>query len=632
MGQQGSVPRGWNACMAPAVSGDRRGSHGQIIEDNMVVHVEEVIAKKGSIPVSGRYTRSRKLEQDYSISERVLGSGLNGPVLLAVGQNDGRKYAVKTFKKRGLNSKHREELKNEAELYLMLDHPHVAHLEMVYETSDILHLVMEFMAGGELYDRLSAERHYTEERAADTVYQMLLAVAYLHAANIAHRDLKLENFLYESPNSEHLKLIDFGFAKFWDSGTVMSQACGSVHYVAPEVLRHSYTVQADMWSLGIISYMLLTGVPAFHGTDNEILAKIRAGRPYYSSKFMRLSSLAQGFVKELLVKDPTKRMTAAKALEHPWIKSRHQAKQARLDADILVSLRKYGQVSHFRRAVLWMMAWSLSTEDQVDLREQFLLLDTQKRGTITLKELKSVLEKSFHVEGKEAEDLFNSLDFDGSGEIQYTEFLAHALLGRIKAHEDVLRKTFMRFDRDESGKISTDELHDILGESFDHADIETVMRQVDTSGDGMIDYNEFIAYILQKPERALEGGKDSQPLAADRGSSRKRLTEKLGAVVDRLLGERRTPSKESTRAPSKDRATSSTKSSSATSSSKSSVRAPSKVKATSSTNSSSLQAAVDSTQTKPRRRFSRPVISYPTLLITKTAGAGKEDTVNRHSV
>merc|ERR1712110_469474 len=101
--------------------------------------------------------------------------------------------------------------KNEAELYLTLDHPHITHLEMIYEDQDMLHLVMEHMAGGEVYDRLAACKKYTEEKAANTIHQMLLAVAYLHSRNIAHRDLKLENFLYERPDAEHLKLIDFGF-------------------------------------------------------------------------------------------------------------------------------------------------------------------------------------------------------------------------------------------------------------------------------------------------------------------------------------------------------------------------------------------------------------------------------------
>merc|ERR1719382_551473 len=110
---------------------------------------------------------------------------MSGPVRLAIGRSDRKKYAVKSFRKTGMSLRHREEMKNEAEIFLALDHPHVARLEMVYETEKDVHLVMEYMAGGELYDRLADRRQYTEEDAAEATHQILLAVAYLHAHKIA---------------------------------------------------------------------------------------------------------------------------------------------------------------------------------------------------------------------------------------------------------------------------------------------------------------------------------------------------------------------------------------------------------------------------------------------------------------
>lgn len=393
-----------------------------------------------------RYTRTRRLEQDYALHDKVLGSGFSGNVFLASGRGDGRRYAVKSLRKVGLSSRRREDLKNEAELYLTLDHPHVARLQMVYETNDALHLVMEHLEGGELYDRLDQAKWYSEERAADTAYQMLLAVGYLHRRHVAHRDLKLENFLYERTGTDHLKLIDFGFARFWDSGTVMSQACGSKHYVAPEVLLHSYTVQADMWSIGVIVYMMLTGSPCFYGTDTEILRKIKECKPHFSSYFQCLSAHAQAFVQELLVFDPQKRLTASRALAHPWIQGRHQSADERIDLSIVKSLRDFSRASHFRRMVLSKMAWSLSTEDQAALRRQFLLMDTQKRGTITLRDLPSALGENFHIGNNKANDLFGGLNPETCEEIEYTEFLAATLLGRLQAHEEVRFKTFAHFD------------------------------------------------------------------------------------------------------------------------------------------------------------------------------------------
>merc|ERR1719421_1485189 len=126
------------------------------------------------------------------------------------------------------------------------------------------------MVGGEVYDRLRKRGQYTEQAAASTMRQMLLAVRYLHANHVAHRDLKLENFLYESPDTDRLKLIDFGFSKFWDDAQKLTQSCGSLHYVAPEVLRCSYTQSCDLWSLGVLVFILLTGSPPFFGTDDEV--------------------------------------------------------------------------------------------------------------------------------------------------------------------------------------------------------------------------------------------------------------------------------------------------------------------------------------------------------------------------
>jgi len=483
------------------------------------------VAGGKAVPLACRYTTTRTLEQDYDLDQRVIGTGMNGPVRLATGKGDGRKHAVKSFRKTGLSERKRAELKSEAEIYLSLDHPHVARLEMVYETDRELHLVMEYMAGGELYDRLAKQRTYSEEAAAETTHQMLLAVAYLHAQNIAHRDLKLENFLYESPDSNHLKIIDFGFAKFQDHNTSMSQACGSIHYVAPEVLRHAYTEKADMWSLGVIAWMLLTGSPPFNGSEDVVLQKIKNGNIHYSSRFERLSPLAKSFLKSLLVLDPKERMSAQVALEHPWIKTRHQVSGTPIDGGILESLRSFAESSQFRRNLLSMMAWSLSTEDRAELRSQFLALDKEKKGTIKQKDLQGIMMENFQIDEHEARRLFTSMDTDQNDEIEYSEFLAAALVGHVKVHEDVLRQTFQRFDLDGNGKIDFDELHALLGDSFSEDDIKELIDEADTSLDGMIDYEEFLAYFYKEPEAG----------AKERGDRRRKRTEQLGHVIDKLV-------------------------------------------------------------------------------------------------
>eukprot|EP00446_Apocalathium_sp_SHHI-4_P014599 CAMPEP_0177217832 /NCGR_PEP_ID=MMETSP0367-20130122/35492_1 /TAXON_ID=447022 ORGANISM="Scrippsiella hangoei-like, Strain SHHI-4" /NCGR_SAMPLE_ID=MMETSP0367 /ASSEMBLY_ACC=CAM_ASM_000362 /LENGTH=360 /DNA_ID=CAMNT_0018667423 /DNA_START=9 /DNA_END=1091 /DNA_ORIENTATION=+ len=303
---------------------------------------------------------------------------------------------------------------------------------------------------------------------------------------------------------DHLKLIDFGFAKFWDHSTKMSQACGSVHYVAPEVLAHSYTEKADMWSLG---------------------RKIRAGQPNWSSRFQKLSAPAQHFVKSLLVLDPNKRYSSEGALNDDWIKARDQ-KATPIDSETLENLRTFGHSSSFKRAVLSMMAWSLDAEDRLELRQMFLSMDKEKRGTITLPQMKEVLEELFHIDHTEAERIFKSIDKNNDNEIAYTEFLAAACVGRVKVHEDLLRKTFSKFDTHQSGKVSADDLKLVLGDEFEGVKMESLISQVDANHDGSVDYEEFITYFHKHENESAD--------VFDPDSEKHQHIEKICQVVDRL--------------------------------------------------------------------------------------------------
>jgi len=219
--------------------------------------VTERAAKRvGQVAVSGRYNRlPKRIEDDYNLEKRkVLGTGYNGAVFMAKSKTSERKFAVKEFRLQGVTAEKKEELETEAEIFLSMDHPHVARLVDVFECDHSLNLVMECMEGGELFDRVREKKTFSNNDAAYAVYQMLLAINYIHKRGVVHRDLKLENFLYESKGSDHLKLIDFGFSHIWEPNTTMALSCGTLSYVAPEVLRKKYTSQCDMWSLGVITH------------------------------------------------------------------------------------------------------------------------------------------------------------------------------------------------------------------------------------------------------------------------------------------------------------------------------------------------------------------------------------------
>lgn len=494
----------------------QRQAAPQMPPPSPVVHVESIRGHTGSLSIIGRYHAGRSLDQDYRLERKVLGTGVNGPVRLA--SRGSSKFAVKSFRRTGMSEAERAALRNEVEIYLHLDHPHVATLEDVYETAEELHLVMEYMSGGELYDRLSERQRYSETDAAETARQMLLAVSYLHSHGVVHRDLKLENFLYERKNEDHLKLIDFGFAKFWDSSlAAMSRPCGTMHYVAPEVLAQSYTEKCDMWSLGIIVYVLLMGSPPFHGASKDVLKQIAVGKLTIRRSFGTLSDDARDFVLGMLATDARLRPTAAEALNHPWLMDPASCTVS-LDCGVLQSLRRFAHASQFRRVCLSMMAWSLTSEDRKHLREQFQAIDADFSGSITLSEFADVLKSNFSIDSEEAEALFIGLDSDGDHEICYREFLAASLQTRARLHDDVLRATFQRFDVDGTGKITVESLRRLLGDSFEGCDVEALLQEADVSGSGVIQYRDFIAYIredgVKKPEEENSEGSKGPPRSA----------------------------------------------------------------------------------------------------------------------
>jgi calcium-dependent protein kinase len=471
-----------------------------------LVDVQKLIDEYGGISIAGRYTKQKALESDYTFemnwnAPKVIGTGLNGDVRLA-SDKDGILYAVKSFQKKKLKHKARGDMKNEVEIYLSVDHPHIARLEQVYETEEEIHLVMEHMAGGELYDRVSQKKQFKEEAAADTTHQMLLAVAYLHSRNICHRDLKLENFLYQSEDSDHLKLIDFGFAKISTGSAVLKETCGSLHYVAPEVLKRSYTSQADMWSVGVICHMLLTGSPVYRGADHEIINLAKRGKTRLSSRFGNLSSPAQDFVQALLVVDPALRLTAKAALEHPFVVNRSPTVAPLLSGfndDFLNSFQTYACAPPFRQACLSMMAWSLSVEDRQQLHGKFLELDVQKSGTISLTQFEALLKDKRHLNSAEIVQLFAALDTDHDNKLCYSEFLAAVLQDHMHMHNNVLRRTFARFDQDASGVVTVESLRTVLGDTFKDVDVTELIHEADTTGSGDIRYTQFVQY-MQKPE------------------------------------------------------------------------------------------------------------------------------------
>ncbi|OCT94288.1 calcium/calmodulin-dependent protein kinase type 1G [Xenopus laevis] len=250
----------------------------------------------------------------------VLGSGAFSEVYLVKHRSTGQHFALKCIKK--VNSSRDKSLENEIAVLKKIKHENIVTLEDIYESSSHFYLVMQLVSGGELFDRILERGVYTEKDASNVIRQVLSAVKYLHDNGIVHRDLKPENLLYLTPDdNSKIMITDFGLSKMEESG-IMSTACGTPGYVAPEVLAQKpYSKAVDCWSIGVITYILLCGYPPFYEeTESRLFEKIREGAYEFESPFWDdISRSAKDFISCLLEKDTKKRYNCEKALKHPWI-------------------------------------------------------------------------------------------------------------------------------------------------------------------------------------------------------------------------------------------------------------------------------------------------------------------------
>ncbi|NXX42489.1 KCC1G kinase, partial [Tricholaema leucomelas] len=250
----------------------------------------------------------------------ALGSGAFSEVFLVKQRSTGKLFALKCIKKSPLTRD--SSLENEIAVLKKIKHENIVTLEDIYESTTHFYLVMQLVSGGELFDRILERGVYTEKDASVVIHQVLTAVKYLHENGIVHRDLKPENLLYLTPeDNSKIMITDFGLSKMEQNG-IMSTACGTPGYVAPEVLAQKpYSKAVDCWSIGVITYILLCGYPPFYEeTESKLFEKIKEGYYEFESPFWDdISDSAKDFIRHLLEKNPTTRFTCEEALRHPWI-------------------------------------------------------------------------------------------------------------------------------------------------------------------------------------------------------------------------------------------------------------------------------------------------------------------------
>ncbi|KDO76378.1 hypothetical protein CISIN_1g010013mg [Citrus sinensis] len=329
---------------------------------------------------------------------RELGRGQFGVTYLVTHKDTKQQFACKSISSRKLiNRDDVEDVRREVQImHHLTGHRNIVELKGAYEDRHSVNLIMDLCAGGELFDRIIAKGHYSERAAANLCRQMVTVVHYCHSMGVMHRDLKPENFLFSSSAEDSpLKATDFGLSVFFKPGDVFKDLVGSAYYVAPEVLRRNYGAEADIWSAGVILYILLSGVPPFWGeTEQSIFDAILRGHIDFSSDpWPNISSSAKDIVKKMLHADPKERLSAAEVLNHPWMRVDGDASDKPLDIAVLTRMKQFRAMNKLKKVALKVIAENLSEEEIMGLKEMFKSMDTDNSGTITFEELKAGLPK-----------------------------------------------------------------------------------------------------------------------------------------------------------------------------------------------------------------------------------------------
>lgn len=459
------------------------------------------------------------LEDEYTVGQ-VLGKGAFGVVRLAVSKAEGGMFACKSVSKGRLVGKEDvDDLRREVEvLHLVSPHPTIAGIKAVFEDRSSVHIVMEYCKGGELFERIVQRGSLSEAGAARFFKSMVEMVAHVHSLGVMHRDIKPENFLLtDETDGAELKACDFGLAAYVTRGGALADLVGSAYYVAPEVLRRNYGPEADVWSLGVVLYILLSGLPPFWGVnDREIFDSILKGDlDLESEPWPSVSDHAKELVRQMLSEDPAARPTTAAMLEHPWLRDQGVAPDAPLGSIVVDRLRNFAAMTRLKKAAILAAAQHLGDEEIAGLRELFKKYDANGDGQITVDELRQgVAQHGSELSESDLMQVLLDSDVNGNGTLDYEEWLAATLATRLLEREDLLHRAFTQLDKDGNGTLCADEVAAALGGQLgmSEGELRALIGQHDTNGDGVIDWPEFLAMLrgnntqLQRAATSLRRG------------------------------------------------------------------------------------------------------------------------------
>ena len=407
----------------------------------------------------------------YKFKENPLGGGNFGTVRKAYRREEKNKrqyYAIKSISKQNLDEKDFEGLVKEVDIISSLDHPNIIKFYETYHDKYYFHLVMELCKGRDSFNQIVLIEKCDEKKVVSLIAKVLLAIAHCHSRGITHRDLKPENILYENnePDAE-IKIIDFGLSRKYAKDEKMHSVLGTPYYVAPEVLKGNYNEKCDIWSIGAMTYLLLSGQYPFNGgSDKEIFDQILNSNINFNLfKWNKISNNAKSFVKLCLEKNPDKRPSAIKALDHPWFANvlNETHKVENLRAGILLNIKNFKIKEKFKQMIMKYLLNTMEEDELKIYKSAFFAIDFFHNGCVEQPELKKAFElKEIPISDEEINHLYKILDQNLKGAMDYTEFLMAGVNQKNLFTTEKLTKAFNYFDINKSGFIENSDLYDSL--------------------------------------------------------------------------------------------------------------------------------------------------------------------------
>ena len=460
------------------------------MSNNIIIKKENLIIHK-----------THNISKEYILG-KTLGKGDFSHVRLAIHKDTKQDRAVKIIQKKKVDMKR---LLAEISIVSKLSHPSIMEVYEVFEDTKKVYIVSEYCKGGELFDIISKKRNFSEKEACIIMEQLLSGICYSHKNGIVHRDLKPENILLEDKSRNlEIKIVDWGYATQMKQRERLHEMDGISYYIAPEVLEGDYDEKCDIWSCGVILYILLCGYAPFYGeNDKEIYNQVLKGEyDFPKEEWQNVSEEAKNLVQKMLEKDTKKRITALDALQNKWFKINKQKKTSNklLAKNVLSNMKKFKKNKKFEQATIsFIINQLVLKEERKDLEKQFKEWDKNGDGVLSRDEIIEGYKKTYgFVDEGEIDNMISSIDLDGNGVIDYNEFLTCTMNKEKILNNDNLEICFKAFDSDNSGKISLDEISAIFNsgdkENIDKEELEAfkkIIRDADENGDGEISFKEF---------------------------------------------------------------------------------------------------------------------------------------------